>query len=298
MIGVPPYLTADPAAIRLQPWHRVIDGASVPLPEILDGWDYATDLHLVRDVAVDLDRVRESTELPTDVPIGWVVTWRAAESKLTGATQVQPVASGSVSVTALIPGAELGARVHISTQLVLTEERTTSEPGTAIHAGSVLHDDTRPLTLLGDLAQFPIAVVDFAAARLDPDASIVVELDSDPGTPVLAGVQLLLNVRDQELVDAASSASSSDPLRLLLTSQIGEHVTRELISYATRHSDELLATPWEAGSIGAACLGLVDRIEHVDGLVALATMEQERPGLLQSVVAGEARRNGIGRQLP
>lgn len=296
MSRVAPFLVPDPDAVRPEPWHRLINSGTEPLPEILDGWDYATDLTLVRRIHIDIDRVYSSAELPAEARLGIVVTWQAAGSNLSGATAVHLVDDDVIDVVAELSGGDLGARVQLATRLVLAAPVEHAGPGTASAAGSILYEDSYGVTLLGDLAQFPIAVVDFAAAGLDQDASIVVEIDADPDTPVLAGVLLLLNSRDQQLVRAASSPGA-DPLDQLLASQIGEHVTRELLTYATRHSEQLATVDWEPGSIGAVCVALAGQVERVHSVVDLAGMELERPTLFQSVVVGEARRNGIGRQL-
>lgn len=297
MRSIAPFVVANAASVTLEPWNRVHGGVTEPLPEIVDGWDYATDLTLHRTARVDLPELIKSCELPEGTQLGWVVTWRAEESKLVGSSPVAPVDDGECTLSVFLPGAQLGARISLSTKIVLTAERNGAHDGTARHVGSVLFEEARSCTLLGDLAQFPIAVIDFSAAGLDPDASIVVEIDDDPDTPALAGIQLLINSADTELVAAASATIPDNPRHTMLLADLGEQVARQLLIHAVRHADELGAGTWEPGTIGSICTSLAGRVDRVSGLEGLALAERDAPSLFQSLLAGEARRTGLGRAI-
>ena len=288
MRSVRPFIPISADTVRVEPWNLIANGRTGPLPEIVDGWDYATDLQLSRLVHADAIRVLESCELPPDTPLGWIVTWTTMESKLVGASAIRSVSDGADSLDIQVSGSSLGARIRLMTKIVLLEDRAHADNGTAKHAGSVLFEDSVQITLLGNLAQFPIAIVDFEIAGLDDDASVVVEIDPDPATPALAGLQLLLNQRDTELVAAASAATSEDPRQSALVASVSEQVTQEMLLYAVRHAEVLQAEEWEEGTIGAACKTLADRVERVGGLTGLVAAQSDSPTVFQSILVGEA----------
>ena len=167
-------------------------------------------------------------------------------------------------------------------------------PGVASEAGSILFSDTHRLDLIGSQPQFPITVIDFDDAGLDSDASFVVELANDPSMPVLSGLQLLINEKDSQLVEACRRGHTKTQPQKALLEQLDETVFLRLIEYAVDRADPLDYKQWETDSLGRVCAMLADQS---GGVVELAEMRRRRHSSYQATAAGAARRRGMGRQL-
>lgn len=289
-----PFLTVDPGHLSLSPWALIRNGEEEPLPYFLPEWDYLTHIRIQRNVTLNLTDILVSAGLDEGTPrVGWSVSWRATDSKLTGTTTPTEITADNHQLSADIPGSDLGAALDIHTRLVLLEDQE-RRPGVASEAGSILFSDTHRLDLIGSQPQFPVTVIDFDAAGLDSDASFVVELANDPSMPVLSGLQLLINEKDSQLVEACRRGHTKTQPQKALLEQLDETVFLRLIEYAVDRADSLDYEQWETDSLGRVCAMLADQS---GGVVELAEMRRRRLSSYQATVAGAARRRGMGRQL-
>ncbi len=297
MKAVPPFLLVPPEAVSFSSWELWSGGDWSPLPDVMAEWDYNTDLHLRRVARIDLAAARSAAALPDDAPLNWLVSWRATDSKLAGSAPRHPVVDGATMITVILPGRELGAALDLFSRLLLAADIPgTVSPGAARHAGSILAEHVQRLVLQGQLGQFPVALVDFAACGLDAEASFVVEMVDDPSAPVLAGLQLLINKADQALVAAVSGYDTS-PAASGLLAVLEEQVAVQVIDHVVRHAEEFLFQEWDDDTIGQVGLELVRRIDRVPGLRALAELRESSTSAYLTLLVGEARRNGLGRRI-
>lgn len=296
MRAVAPFLMVPPSLVSLGDWELNLGQDWVPLPDVLPEWDYNTDLRLRRTAGVDRNAARLAVGLSIEAELAWLVSWRATDSKLAGSAALQMVTDDSTLISVVVPGRELGAALNLYTRLVLASEADGATPGAPRHAGSVVAEHSQRVILQGDLGQFPVALVDFARCGLDPDSSFVVEIAGDPSTPVLCGIQLLINSRDIRLVDAISGRDAS-PAATELVSVMEEDVGTQLLDHIVRHYDEFSSDVWEDDTIGQAGLELVRRIDSIQGLKSLSDLRETNYVAYRTLLVGEARRNGLGRRI-
>jgi hypothetical protein len=287
-----PYLVADRASVTTDGWRIEENGAWTPLPAALADWDYNTDLHLQMDLVVDHDRFLHSTGLDELDPLRWSVSWRAVDGRIGKCAYLAPaMLDGPVSFDVSLPGPQLGPIVQIAARLVLAAAPSVPRPGRASLPGSILWERHDTLSLVGDLARFPVVVTDFAASGLDVDASWTLEI-ADLSAPVLGGLLLLINVADVALVKAVTrDAKAGEELR----DHLHEGVAIRLLDHAVVHADVLSEQDWDEGTLGRSLRLLVARSEL--GLGALCALRERRPAAYQAALVGEARRNGAGRLL-
>lgn len=289
-----PYLVAAKGAAAHGGWELRDGETWRGLGDALNDWDYHTDLHIAAVVTVDADAFFASTGLDEDASLRWVVSWRSIDGKL-GATALLRDATRTgldepVRLEATLRGDELSPIIDLRTRLVLAEAHAAGSPGVATRPGSILWEDVHTVALAGDSARFPVDIVDFSAAGLDPDASWVLDVSDDLSAPVSGGVQLLLNERDHSLVGAVNN----DPNGVLAL-QLVEDVAVEFADHAVRHADDLRAEEWNKGSIGETLSLLTRRADG--GIAGLVALREARRGAYRAALVGTARRCGSGRTI-
>lgn len=288
-----PYLVADAGSVVHSGWERRAGEGWEDLGDSLPDWDYSTDLRLRATVAVDRARFLEETGLDGGVALRCVVAYRATDGKVGEVAIAWDLTLDHLAeatlLEVLLPGPHLGPVVEIRTRLVLAEAHEPAPPGVATLPGSVLWAHSVTVALAGDLARFPIAVIDFVAAGLDNDASWVLDIPDDLNSPLLGGLLLLLNRRDATLITAVDR----DPDGLLVT-ELKEGVAVTMLDHAVAHADELAEGSWDEGSLGEN-LGLLTR-RHDGGLSGLVTLREARPAAYRAALVGIAKRSGLGRR--
>lgn len=288
-----PYLVAGAEAVVHSGWERRVGDDWESLGESLPDWDYSTDLRLRTTVTVDRARFLEETGLGETAVLRCVVAYRATDGKVGDVATAWDVKiddlAGATPLEVVLPSSQLGAVIEVRTRLVLAEPNDLAPPGVAALPGSVLWAHSVTVALAGDLARFPIAVIDFAAAGLDGDASWVLDVPDDLNSPLLGGLLLLLNRRDTVLITAVDR----DPDGPLVT-ELMEGVAVGMLDYAVIHADDLTGGSWDEGSLGENLVLLTHRAEG--GLAGLVTLREARPAAYRAALVGIARRSGLGRR--
>lgn len=295
MARILPYKVVPDSLIEAGAWQVLLDDEEPKaLGDHLVDWDYNTDLHLSRQVETNPLAVIQACALSESARLGWSIVWRAVDSKLTNSAPAVPLAGASTVLTAVIAGQELGVAIELSTRIVLLEEIPLVQPA-ASAAGSILWNETTQVNLIGDAARFPAAIIDFGPAFLDADASLALEIDDDLEAPLLGGLQLLINARDRDLVEAVSRPPGRSEIRAHLVATVDEFVVSQLLDFARRRRSELENFDGDDDTIGAVCRTLVDQTVP---LKQLSDDYQWRHDRYQTALVGAARRRGMGRQLP
>ena len=119
----------------------------------------------------------------------------------------------------------------------------------------MLWQDTKKVRLHGDSSQFPLSVVDFAEADLDPGAPWYVDLGNDLELPAMGAILLLLNERHPLVVAAAKDPSSERPELAVIRSVMFADVGRTLVEYALGQED--LERDWPDDSLGAVLKAVI-----------------------------------------
>lgn len=289
--AVRPHLLADPAAVRFDRWSIESENGWEELPPTLADWDYHTNLRLRGEIDVDLSLLRTSTALTATTPLRVSVSWRSRDGRIGSTALLAPVEDdGQHVLDVVLPGRRLGPEIDLAVRIVLADRNRDPLPGAPRLAGSAIWEHVTRLGLVGDGARFPVMVIDFADSRLDPDASWVLDLPTDLGSPVLGRLALLINSRDSQLVNAAAGRGRQSASVL---DQLFEQVGVQLLDHAVAHATELLDDEWEPGTLGATLMALAARSEG--GLSELVQLREQRPSAYRARLVGEARRNGVGR---
>ena len=289
-----PYLPAPADAITAGPWILATpDGESV-LPEAILHWDPHTDLHMRREVEVDLAAVRQACGLHTTARIGIACRWRSDRTRLRGS-------GGNVELGALdqpvrvrlhldANGPELGGDLELTTALVLRDAGSTENAIAAQLPGSMLWSDSVRTTLEGGAARFPASVLDFAeTATLAPAAAWSLEWPPDAlDQPALGAIRLLINSRNERLV-AAVSSGARDPESEAIRSMIRFDVARTLIHGALSSDEVLEECEFEPDSVGRMLRDLLEQYWPVTSPRALESMRASRPQRFESEIQGAVR---------
>ena len=143
-----PYRTPAPGRIATEPWFLIADTAQ-QLPPFVDGWDYTTDLRLLRRIRID----RAGIPVPTDT--------------------FQPL-----QLETVLAGPDLAGTITIETLLELGQDVRGTDPFVASHAGSILWRDETSTALEGDSGLVPMAPVSFAQAGFPRSAAWYIRLDT------------------------------------------------------------------------------------------------------------------------
>ncbi|WP_143447978.1 hypothetical protein [Kineosporia sp. R_H_3] len=233
----------------------------------LEGWDYATDLHLRRSVVVDCDGVRSDAGLRTDIPIRICVRSRPSSSLIRTLEATVPLAAGgrqSITLDVVVAGRNLAGAVTMETVLELAEDVVEPAPFTAARASSMLWRDEAAASLDGDSGLLPVAPVSFSAAGLPPGAAWYVSLDTARWEWAAMGSLLVLLNTDNPAVNAALEDPTTAGARSLLDTLEVDLVT-DLVGRAVedeRFRDSYLAagdedSPDDDFSLGSLVRALV-----------------------------------------
>jgi hypothetical protein len=279
----PPYLLPEPSAVVAGPWTLA---GGEQLPERLVDWDPATDLDLVREVELDIDRLLVEEALGDDARLRLLPMVR---SDLTGlrivgaATDVDLAASGQGThpISLRVGGETLGGTVTISTRLLWLSGSNPSSLGPT-RAGSELWGDEVRCVLEGEGSRFPVSAVSFSSlATLDPGAAWT--LDWDPARledPVLGAVRLLINTDHPRVRDSVASASQ-EPGADVVRSLIHFEVARTLITTALGDEEFVeSADSYPEGSVGRTIVDLL-RTHWDETPAALASRMRGFPRLFE-----------------
>jgi hypothetical protein len=249
-----PYRGVAAECVRRGAWQIVCDGEAVDLGTALEHWDQATDLKLIRQISVNVERVREDAGLPPDARIYLLASWQSELSYLRGTgTRIELPPDGEVQLFTIdidLAGQDLSGSVYLRTSLVLGENLP-REPLRAYRAGTLLWNDEVRLVLEGAGARFPMELVSFSRSgwQLPAGAAWKLEWDSEAlELPVLGGLRLFLNEdhpRVQKMVTEPDS-SEAEVMRETVHFDIG----RQLIRGALESEAFLETDDWPEDSVG------------------------------------------------
>lgn len=255
-----PYMLPVEEAIVAEPW-LMADGRELPLR--LPDWDPATDLHLVREVLIDGQKLTASAALDPSAEVILFPTIRsdATGLRMTGrAARVDFSGTGDArhQISLDVRGSSLGGTITASTALVWLAGPNSSglEPTLA---GSELWADQVRCVLEGGSARFPVSAAPFSELpMLDPAAAWSLDWEYERlEEPVLGSMRLLINSehpRIRKSILSGSKEPGADVVRALVHFE----VARTLLAAALRN-EEFLTAPesFDEGSVGRTIADLI-----------------------------------------
>jgi hypothetical protein len=282
-----PYLLPPEDAFTAHPWTWP-DGAEIS--DRVDHWDPYTDLEMTRVIDIDLDVMRSACSLGLDAAFGIVASWYSNRTRLAADGPVVELGAlgGLVRapLTMRVPGTESGGRLDIHTRVVLRHPGLNPSPISPKRRGATLWHQRSSVQLEGSASRFPVTPVDFSVIpRLPDQAAWVLEWDRDElEAPVLGGLRLLINSRDERLVGALRSGSK-DPNSALVRSFVRYDVSKSLI-HGALDNDRFVeeAETFDEGSIGRMLFELLSLFWPGYPVKALRSRRAEDPSRLDAEI--------------
>jgi hypothetical protein len=275
-----PYIRPQFDAVRADVWMLKMGDDLREAPAYLDGWDYNTELNLIRVIQADVTTIRQQASLPPEVPLWLSVsafstsTWirkRVFDHSLT--VEVQ-----DLTIEVVLPGNDLGGNLRLSTSVVLHAGCDSTQEFIAHLAGSVLWSDVYEIRLQGDAPLFPISVIDFERAGFPPAAGWHVEVGADLTSALHASLRLYLNSAKSAVVAAFANAGNPRPEDRMVLRAVFADVARVMTEHALNQDDLRGPMEWNEDSLGFALQNLLQRFfPHGDDLTARRTHRIEHP---------------------
>jgi hypothetical protein len=280
-----PYLLPPEDAFAPQPWTWP-DGAEIS--DRVDHWDPYTDLEMTRVIEIDLDVVRSTCSLGSDAAFGIIASWYSNRTRLAADSPVVELGAlrGLVRapLTIRVPGNASGGRLDIHTRVILRHPGAHPSPISPKRQGATLWHQRSSIQLEGGASRFPVTAVDFSAIpRLPDQAAWALEWNRDElEAPVLGGLRLLVNTRDERLIGALRSGSK-DPNSELVRSFVMYDVSKSLI-HGALDNDRFVeeAETFEEGSIGRMLFELLSLFWPGYPVKALRSRRAEDPSRLDA----------------
>ncbi|MDK8663203.1 hypothetical protein [Corynebacterium coyleae] len=261
---VAPYLTPDSNTIDATGWRILEGGEWKDLQDFLPSWSQGTDILLERTIEIDLERLFRQSRLPGRSSLSICVTWIGDTSKIRRKVFRKSLNSEVITVQVRLPGDEIGGRIAIETSLIVGAHIEAVHPWIAHEVGSVLLSERSMLTLEGDGATFPMAVVDFSESIYPDDASWFLRTSSEMGDRFSSTFQVLINRRDKKLVGAVERAARTKEDQALIDEMMHGVMAQLLeIAYSLRAAGDLDLVDNEEGSVGDVLAGLIEQTGSV-----------------------------------
>lgn len=273
-----PYRSAASGAVRAGTWSVDLDGTRVPLPKLLETWDYATPLDVRRQLSFSLEELRDASGLPTTARLSAGALWSCRPSALRGPSALHPIdASGEIELRLELSGQRLGGTLELETVVLLAEAIENRHDRAPWRAGSILWSDRTKCRLQGDAPLFPIAIVDFAALGYDDRAPWILQVEPDLNAPAAGAIYLLVNDRASDVIEALKSAGSPDPMQAAILSALHHDVGRTLSEAAISNTAVGSGVSFEQESLGDVLQGLLAVAFPRQNLQGLRTMRETDP---------------------
>lgn len=290
-----PYITPSSDVVASSPWRTQSAFGGEELPDFLPSWSQGSDLTIERELEIDRERLAAIANLPSDVDLAICVVWFSEAARIRRCVMREPIRTNRNTIAVNLPGDELGGRVIIETLIVLNRPLKDVEPWIAHEVGSVLLRDRVAVTLEGDGASFPIAIVDFAASIYPRNSSWFLETSSDPSNRFSATFQVLVNERDKKLVKAIESSNKTKEQSVLLD-ELMNGVMAQVIEFAylLRAKGILEEGGYEEGTVGDVLSTMLSQVGDVEVEMSDDTSTLSRK---RSVFEALARDLGAGRIL-
>lgn len=211
------YLRPDPSRIRSdRPEIRSGNWASTDMS--VPDWHYLTDITVEWNLEVDLEGLAKDCGLTAGARIGAVLGWRSERTNLRASGIVIDAVNGHNTLTALLPGADLGGAVSVEARVVLLEPDDAAEQLAPRRSGSLLWQDTHRIILEGSGGRFPTTATDFSSAGLPGgDAGLwYLEISSsDLGASVTQALRLYLNSTNAAICNMLDTPGADSSLQIL-----------------------------------------------------------------------------------
>jgi hypothetical protein len=290
----PPYIKATESAVDASEW-RIIDGdEDLLVGDSLPQWDPGTNLRFIRDVDVDVERIRAECGLPADCNVRVAVSWHCEGTTLRGRGSVIDLTGSAPAVTLemAVEGQDLSGKLVLRTAVVLAT-RLKPAPLRARRLGSVLWEDEQIVALEGEGSRFPTEVVSFEDSGWQLPARAAWALDwnrEDLDVPVLGGIRLYLNSDHAQVLSMLQSPR--DPASLVFIAAMHQDVGRQLIRGAVLTEEFRDREQYPRDSIGHVIQRLIKARFKGENPTSLHNRLHQRPEQFDALLQDRLRAFG------
>jgi hypothetical protein len=234
-LTVRPFAVASDEAVRFSTGWRVVRGdRGEALGDSIRDWDYMTVLSLQAEIEIDVTEVRRSAHVGKKCGLTVVVSAGSSTTRMRGpiwSGQVWSVSRERLRLGADIAGGELGGRLDLLTQLVVSEPDPVDDLGASM-PGTILWASRHSVMLEGDGPQFPTEPGDlsrppYGLAKAAWWLDIVTD---DLDVAAAAAVRLIVNQAHPVMRRVLDGDTSSETVLALEASRWD--VARQLIEFA------------------------------------------------------------------
>ena len=276
-----PYRLPQPGRFESRNWEIRVGSEVQPLPSVLDGWDFSTDLRISVQLQCELRKVFTDCGLPSHAPLVGVITWKSSRTGLRGCSSPVLLAEGTCYLSVELLGKELGGHLDLQLRVALGAH-IESDPLSARRAGSTLWSESRSIILEGIADRFPVEVRNFQkAGLLGPQAAWVLHWDSeDPEVAASASVRLWLNSSHPVFADLVMGAGANPATLSFLV----HDVTRQIVDRALQNKELSDDVEWPAGTLGATLMQRVRSVFPGISLEECRIIRREQPDEYESAI--------------
>lgn len=281
-LKVLPHRSASASSVDWGPWSVALSGASPrPVEELLEDWDYRSEMEFSLGVEVDFDRLIVETGLNPEsgIVVVTLVDCKATNRRFNAARPVIPGA-GPVRVNLKVPAGSVADEVVISAHVVLGHAEGAPRPGVAHRPGSRLVGGTNHrLILEGDGARFPTDAASFKSLGIPGSMWSLSTRAESLASMFNASTRLWVNT---DIPGTAELLMQDRDTRLQRFLQID--IARHLLGAAASLTSEAedLEDGWEEGSLGDVVSNLAE-----------STLRRDLPSLIELVRTDPQRLEGL-----
>lgn len=235
-LAVRPFAMASEDSVRFsKPWHQLrTDGEDQLLGAAIEDWDYMTVLRLNSELDIGRTEALERAHLGPKSELTIVISAGSSATKVRRPVWLQALSGAKtqrLSVEIELPGDELGGRLDLITQLVVSKPDPADELApTAI--GSTIWREKHSVFLEGSAPQFPTESGDLSQPpyRCAHAAWVLEVIADDIEMPAAAAVRLIINDTHPLMRRILEGDSSPECVTALET--IRWDVARQLVELA------------------------------------------------------------------
>jgi hypothetical protein len=251
----PPFRIASVGSVDCA-WRVELNGEWRDLPEVMERWDYATDLTLSVQLSADSRDIRQSCGLPAGDTLKTAVLWHATGTNLRGACCVgRTLGDGLATFT--LEGACLGGTLNLEAQILVDPGPDQRDALTPSRRGSVVWRARTATVLEGDAPRFPIEPVDFGTWT-PGSARAAWHLMWNPGdlmAAAMGSVRLYVN-RTHPLMARVMVDPTGKPDAGLALGAMRYDLVRAILSGCLGNPDFVEEAAFPAGSVGDIGMGI------------------------------------------
>lgn len=292
-----PFLTIPSELVVAEPWSMRDDAGSLSsLPKVLEHWDYARDISLVRTLSLDFGKASKSLEIALG-ELDLAIAVRAGTGAgilprlvlTTKVHQMSPNVQQEISLQ--LEGRALSKRLHLECMIVLARPF----PGGRLSprlSGSRLWSDTHDVELEGEAPRFPIEIISFSRQfPRRPEENALWYLQWSPFSLQLefsAGVQLYLNKDNEAFIQRMVDGD-----QLTVRTVLADIMIQMISGVILQEDIDNLLDGYETHTVGWQISHWIRKAFHGQSIAAVRDMLTHRPTLFHASIQSVADMDGV-----